>query len=149
VLAVVGALPLVPLAVMYVRSPIWRGVHTALAVVLAAFAAGIAGSALPLSARVTAPLGLAGSNDAGAVATALGRGALDRPEVLLAATVLGVFAALLPLAPTRSLWALAGLGAAALAALLLPVPPVQAVPVVAGIWLCCAVVGVRAVLGGR
>ena len=44
---------------------------------------------------------------------------------------------------------LAGLAAAALAALLLPVAAVHALPVVAGIWLCCAVVGVRALVVGR
>jgi hypothetical protein len=56
---------------------------------------------------------------------------------------------LLPLAAARTLWAVAGIGAAALAALLLPVAAVHALPVVAGIWLCCAVAGVRAVVNGR
>jgi hypothetical protein len=68
---------------------------------------------------------------------------------LLSALVLGVFAALLPIAAARGLWFVAGLAIAALAALLLPVGAVHALPVVAGIWLCCAVVGVRAVLTGR
>jgi hypothetical protein len=148
-LAAVGALALAPLAVLHVRSAVWRGVHTALAVVLAALVAGVAGSALPLSARGTSPLGLEGSDDAGAVLTALGRGLLARPEVPLTAVVLGLVAALLPLAAARTLWPVAGLGAVALAALLLPVAAVQALPVVAGIWLCCAVVGVRAVATGR
>jgi hypothetical protein len=116
---------------------------------LAALVAGIAGSSLPLSARGVTPLGLEGSDDAGAVLTALGRGLLARPEVPLAAIVLGLVAALLPLAAARTLWPVAALGAAALAVLLLPVAAVQALPVVAGIWLCCAVVGVRAVLTGR
>ena len=149
VLASVGALALAPLAVLYVRGAVWRGVHTALAVVLAALVAGIAGSDLPLSARGTTPLGLEGSDDVGAVLTALGRGLLARPEVPLAAVVLGLVAAVLPLAAARTLWALAGLGAAALGALLLPVAAVHALPVVTGIWLCCAVVGVRAVVTGR
>jgi hypothetical protein len=149
VLASVGALSLAPLAVLHVRNPIWRGIHTALAVVLAALVAGIAGARLPLSARGVTPLGLEGSDDAGAVLTALGRGLVARPEVPLTALVLALVAALLPLAAARSLWPVAGLAAAALAALLLPVAAVQALPVVAGIWLCCAVVGVRTLVVGR
>jgi hypothetical protein len=148
-LAPIGATALAPLAVLHVRSPIWRGVHTALAVLLAGIVAGIAGWTLPLSARRVPPLGLAGSEDVGAVATAFGHGLSERPELLLTALVLGLFAALLPLATARGLWALTGLAAASLAALLLPVAAVQALPVVAGIWLCCAVQGVRTVLTGR
>jgi hypothetical protein len=149
VLAPIGALGLAPLAVLHVRSPVWRGVHTALAVLLAGIVAGILGWTLPLSARRVPPLGLAGSEDAGAVATAFGHGLTGRPELLLSALVLGLFAAVLPIATARGLWALTGLAVAALAALLLPVAAVEALPVVAGIWLCCAVVGVRAVLSGR
>jgi MFS family permease len=149
VLAPIGATALVPLTVQHVRSPVWRGVHTALAVLLGGVVAGIVGSTLPLSARVAPPLGLAGSEDVGAVLTAFATGLHERPELLLSALVLGVFAALLPIAAARGLWFVAGLAIAALAALLLPVGAVHALPVVAGIWLCCAVVGVRAVLTGR
>jgi hypothetical protein len=57
----------------------------------------------------------------------------------LAALTIGLFAAFAPLAAPRGPWPLAGLGALSLAVLLLPVGAVQALPVVAGIWLCCAV----------
>ena len=53
-------------------------------------------------------------------------------------------AAFLPPAAARGIWPVAGLGAAATAFLLLPVEAVNALPVVAGIWLCCVGVSVRA-----
>ncbi|HMB18429.1 MAG TPA: serine/threonine-protein kinase [Gaiellaceae bacterium] len=142
-LALLGATALLPLAVLHVRSAVWRGIHVALGVLLAAVVAGLSGATLPLSGREPPSLGIAGSEDPGAVVTALFRALVERPEVPIAALTLGLFAALLPLLCARGLWAIAGLGAAALAALLLPVASVQAVPVVAGIWLCCAILAVR------
>jgi hypothetical protein len=105
--------------------------------------AGLTGTTLPLSGREPPPLGVAGSEDPGAVVTALFGALVERPEVPITALALGLFAALLPLLSARGLWAIAALGAAALAALLLPVGSVEALPVVAGIWLCCAILAVR------
>ncbi len=143
-LAPIGAAALLPLLVLYVRSAVWRGVHAGLAVLIAAIAAGLAGASMPLSERGAPELGLAGSEDVGAVITALLSGLAARPELLLAALVFGGLAALLPLAAKRGLWPIAGLGAAALGLLLLPVAAVNAVPVVAGIWLCCVTLGLKA-----
>jgi hypothetical protein len=148
-LAPLGATALLPLAVLPVRSAVWRGIHAGLAVLFAGIVAGLAGRTLPLSGRETPPLGLAGSEDVGAVVTALVRGLAARPELPLTAATLGLLAALLPLARTRGLWPLAGLGALSLAVLLLPVGAMHALPVVAGIWLCCAVSAAGAVLRGR
>ena len=78
-----------------------------------------------------------------AVVTAFLNGIGARPEVLLTALVVGILSAILPVAAARGLWALAGLGALALAVLLLPLGAVNALPVVAGIWLCCAVFALR------
>jgi hypothetical protein len=141
-LAPLGATALVPLAFLHVRSAVWRGIHAALAVLAAGAVAGLAGATLPLSGRRAPELGLAGSEDVGAVLTALGDGLAARPELPLAALALGILSALLPLASARGLWPIAALAAAALAVLLLPVGAVNAVPVVAGIWLCCAVFAV-------
>ena len=142
-LAAFGAIALVPLAVLHVRNAIWRGVHAALGVLLGAVAAGLSREMLPLSGRDPPPLGLAGSEDAGAVATAFAHALAARPEVPLAALTVGLLSALLPLARGRGLWPLAGAGAVSLAVLLVPVASIQAVPVVAGIWLCCAVLAAR------
>jgi hypothetical protein len=144
-LAPVGATALLPLALLPVRSAVWRGVHCAVGVLLAGAVAGVAGATLPLGSRRAPELGLGGSEDVGAVVTAFANGLAARPELLLAAVTLGAVSALLPHAVARGPWPVAALGAAALAVLLLPVGAVQALPVVVGIWLCCAVVAVRAV----
>jgi eukaryotic-like serine/threonine-protein kinase len=142
-LALLGATALLPIVLLPVRSAVWRGVHAALAVLLAGVVAGLTGAALPLSERSAPSLGLAGSEDAGAVATALASALAHRPELLIAAVTLGLLAALLPLGTARGLWPIAGLGAAGLAALLLPVGAVNTVPVVTGIWLCCLALAVK------
>jgi hypothetical protein len=142
-LAAVGATALLPLALLPVRSPVWRGVHAALAVLLGGIAAGLAGMELPVSDRAAPELGLAGSEDVGAVVTAFLGGLAARPELLLAALVIGLLSALLPIASRHGLWPIAALGAFSLAVLLLPVAAVNALPVVAGIWLCCTVFAVR------
>jgi Protein kinase domain len=148
-LAPVAATTLLPLAFLLVRSPVWRGIHAGLAVVLGALAVGVADGTVPLSGRQAPDLGLAGSEDAGAVMTAFADGLAARPELLLAALVLGALSALLPLASARGLWPVTGLGAASLALLLLPVAAVDALPVVAGIWLSCGVFAVRELLTSR
>jgi hypothetical protein len=145
ILAQLGATALLPLVLLPVRSPLWRGIHAGVAVLLGGIVAGLGGKALPLSGREATPLGLAGSEDAGAVVTALIRGLAARPELPIAAVIVGLLAALLPLASARGLWPLAALGVLSLGALLLPVGVVSALPVVAGIWLCCAVAAARVV----
>jgi hypothetical protein len=142
-LAPLGAIALLPLAVSPVRRPEWRGVHAALAVLVGAIAMGLIGNTLPLSDRGAPDLGLAGSDDAGAVVTALFRGLLARPELIATAVVLGLVSAFLPIAARRGLWPIAALGAAALALLLLPSAAVNPLPVTAGIWLCCAIAALR------
>jgi hypothetical protein len=137
-----GAAAVVPLAVLPVRSAPWRGIHAALAVLVGGIVAGVAGRNLPLSSREAAPLGLDGSEDPGAIMTAFGRELAARPELPLTAITIGLLAALAPPACRRGLWPLAGLGALSLAVLLLPVGAVEPLPVVAGIWLCCAVLAV-------
>ena len=142
ILAPLGAIAIVPLAVLSVRSAVWRGIHAALAVLVGGIVAGLAGLTLPLSSREAPPLGLGGSEDAGAVVTAFARGLAARPELPLTAVTIGLLAALAPLASRRGPWPLAALGVLSLALLLLPVSAVQPLPVVAGIWLCCAVLTV-------
>jgi Protein kinase domain len=139
ILAPLGAIALLPLVLLPVKSVAWRGVHAGLAVLLAGIVAGLGGQNLPLSGRQASGLGIAGSEDVGAVVTAFLHALAARPELPLAALTIGLLAALLPLARVRGPWALAALGAGSLALLLLPVGAVQPLPVVAGIWLCCAV----------
>jgi hypothetical protein len=128
---------------MPIRGAFWRGIHATLAVLLGGVVAGLVGTALPLSARGVPDLGLAGSEDTGAVITAFLRALASRPEVVGVALVLGLLSALLPAASRRGPWPVAALATVSLAVLLLPSAAVSAVPLVAGIWLCCAVFAVR------
>ena len=135
VLAPVGLTFLVPAVLAPVRTAAWRAVHGAAAVLLAAIVGGTVSS-----------LGVDGREDPGAVASALADSLAARPELLAAAAVVAALAALLPPAAARGIWPVAALGAAAIALLLLPLDTPAALPVVAGIWLCCIGASVRAEL---
>ena len=143
-LAPLGLVLLVPMVLAPVGRAAWRAVFGASAVVLAGIVAGVSGSTLPLSDRAPAAPALQGSEAAVAVASALLGSLTARPELLLAAVVAATLAALLPPAAARGIWPVAGLGAGAIALLLLPFDVVNALPVAAGIWLCCVGACVRA-----
>jgi serine/threonine-protein kinase len=135
--APLGALGLVPLATLGLRSPVRRAAQAGAAVLLAALAAGIRGTPLPFThARPPLGLGIAGSASPVAVAGALGQALLAHPALGLEAAALAAAAALLPLARTRDLWGVAGAGAAMLAATAL-VPGVAVWPLVVTAWVTC------------
>jgi hypothetical protein len=138
-LAPLAALGLLPAAVQGTSSAVRRALQVAAAVLFAGIVAGIRGGSLPFDGS-TPPrnLGLAGSDDPFDVASALWAALTARPALLLEAVVLALAAAALPYARERGLWGVAGLGAALLAATLLPVAGVAAVPLVLAIWLTCA-----------
>ena len=116
-LALVGALALVPLVAERASGPLRRFLQGALAVLLAALVAGMRGTALPLSGTEAPPLGLGlmGSDDAIAVAGALGRALAAHPTVPALAVVVGLAAATLPAARGRGLWGAAAYAAALMA----------------------------------
>jgi predicted Ser/Thr protein kinase len=131
VLAAVGMLPLVPLALVRVGSPVRRAAHALAAVVAAAVAAGLRETALPFGQGGVAPVDLAGVDGVRAAAREL-LGAVP-PALGLVAAALAAVAVALPLA--RTPWRLAGAGVAMLAATLLLVPAAPALPLVAAAWL--------------
>jgi hypothetical protein len=140
-----GALVLAPAAALRLRSPVRRAAATAVIVLTAALAAGLRRSPLPLTGEQPPPgLGIAGSDDASAVAGTLLRSLGAHPGIVLAAAVLAAAGALLPLAHARGRWAAAGLGAALVAVLLLPAPEIAALPVVLGAWILCVPLVLRA-----
>jgi hypothetical protein len=143
-IAPLGLTLLLPAILLPIRRAVWRAAFGALAVLLAGVAAGVRGATLPLSDRAAASPGIDGREDPGGVASALLDSLAARPELLLTAAVVAGLAALLPLAAERGIWPVAALGAAAIAALLLPIGAVNALPAVVGIWLCCIAVTVRA-----
>jgi hypothetical protein len=130
-LAPLGLTLLLGVVLLPIGRPVWRAVHGAVGIVLAAIVAG-----------TTASLGISGFEDPAAVASSLGDAV--GPELVVTAFVVAALAALLPPAAARGIWPVAGLGAAAVAVLLLPLAAVEALPAVAGIWLCCVAVSVRA-----
>jgi eukaryotic-like serine/threonine-protein kinase len=143
-LAPLYAIGFAPLLTLPIRSPTRRAAQCALAVLAAALVAGIRHAALPFDG--SAPphgLGIAESRSVIATASVLWQALLSRPAVAVEALVLAVVAVLLPYARERGLWWIAGLGAGALAATLLPVPEVSAIPLVASVWATCAVVAFR------
>jgi hypothetical protein len=143
-LAPLLALGLLPLAAQAIRSNARRALQVGAAVLLAAIVAGLRHTALPFTGA-TAPkgLGIAGSEDPLAVATALLRALEGHPALLLEAAVLAAAAAALPFARARGIWPIAGLGAALMALALLPAPTVAAAPLVLAAWATCTVLALR------
>ena len=144
VLAPLAALGLMPVLTLPVRSGARRAAQAAAAVLTAGIVAGVRHASSPFDGS-TAPrqLGLAGSDSATATASVLWLAILSRPALPVEALVLAAAAVLLPHARSRGLWAVAGLGGAMLAATLLPVPDVAAIPLVVSVWATCAAVALR------
>ena len=143
-LAPIAALGFLPLAAQGVRSIPRRALQVALAVVLAGLVAGLRHAPLPFTgASPPKGLGIAGSDDPFAVATALWRALMDHPALLLEAIALAAAAVVLPFARERGLWAIAGLGAGLIALTLLPAPAVAATPLVLAAWATCTVLALK------
>ena len=142
-LAPVAALGLFPLAALCVRSPLRRAMQAAAAVLSAGLVAGIRGSPLPFAGASAPDLGIAAARDPFTVVSALWGVLLSRPALAVETIVLASVAVLLPLARTRGLWAIAGLGAGFLAAALLLAPAVGAISLVVAVWATCLAVAVR------
>jgi Protein kinase domain len=151
VLAPFAAVALLPLAAAaLVRSAWRRALAVAGGVAVAAVSAGIRGEPLPLTGdEPPSTLGVAGSEDVAATATALWDAAAAEPGLVVAGCALAAAAAALPYARARGAWALAAWGAATLAAALVPVGTVEALPVVLAVWVTCVAVWLEARLPAR
>ena len=145
VLAPLGALGLVPLAVSGLRSAPRRAAQAGAAVLAAGAVAGIRGAPFPFTgSRPVLGVGVAGSSGPADVAGSLLRAAGAHPALLLEASIFAAVAALLPYALARGRWGAAGLGGAMLAATVLAAPSVSPLPLVAAAWLTAAALVVRA-----
>jgi len=136
-LAPLGLLALVPLAVQPARGAWRRAFQAALALPAAAVVAGLRDRSLPLGIDDAGDLGLAGTESPGAVLQALWQSLVERPELAVATVGLATAAAVLPALRDRGPWGIAALGAGVLAVLLLGVPGASALPIVAGVWMLC------------
>ena len=138
-LAPVGGLALVPLAVQPARGWLRRGVHATLAVPAAALVAGLHGAALPLVGDHVGTLGLAATEDPGAVLRALLTTLRDYSGIGTTAIALGIVAGLLPYARTRGRVAIAALCVGEVGMILLATPSLPPTSVVLGAWVLCGV----------
>ena len=106
-----GGLFLLPLAVLRIGGAARRMIFTFAAFVLALIVAGTDGQPLPLTnANPPRGLGIEGSTNATAIATALLRALAERPALLAEGCLLALVAALIPLARRRGRWGSAGPG---------------------------------------
>ena len=138
-LAPLGLIGLVPLAVQPVRGHLRRGLHAAAAVALAAVAAGVRGTPLPFAAGAAPELDLAGIESPLSTAALLAGSA---PAALLAElAALAAVAVAIPFACGP--WRIAGLGALMTAGTLLAAPAAPALPLVAAVWLTCGWLAAR------
>jgi hypothetical protein len=138
-LAPLGLIALVPLAVQPVRGHVRRAAHALAAVGVAALAAGLRGDALPFGQGSPEAFEVVGTESAVSAAASI---ATTVPIGLaLGAAALAATAVALPYA--RTPWRTAALGAGALAVTIFAVPTAPAAPLVAAVWLTCAVVAAR------
>jgi hypothetical protein len=145
-LALVGLVALVPLAVQPVRGSVLRGLHAAVAVLAATLVAGLRGLPLPLSGSTVGNLGIDGAEQPGDVLHAV-MGLLGaNTAVVTTALVLGLVAAVLPHARRFGLWGLAALGALQIALVLLLAPSMPWLGLVAGTWALFALLAARPAL---
>ena len=101
-LAAAGLLPLVPLALIPVRSTARRAAHGVLALFSTVLLAAVAGEQLPIAGGVATRLDVGPPDSLGSTATAVWSWLVHEPVVLAAAILVGAAAALLPWARRAS-----------------------------------------------
>jgi hypothetical protein len=146
-LASIGLLALLPLAVQPAKGVWRRGLHAGAGVLAAAAVAGLSGGTLPLGAVAVSDLGLAGSERPTDVLHALGTVLGARPELATTALALALVAMLLPRAAARGLWGIACLGALQVALVLAWAPAVPWPGLLFGTWLLCGLLAARPLVG--
>jgi hypothetical protein len=129
VLASLGGLALLPLAVQPARGPVRKAAHAFVGVLAAALVLGLRGSELPLTGQPAGNLGIDGSERISDIANAC--------------------AVALPHARRHGLWGIATLGATQLALVLLAAPSLAAFPVVWGTWAMCGALVLLELRRGR
>jgi hypothetical protein len=139
-LAPLGLIALVPLAVQPVKGPVRRGAQALAAVAAAALVAGLRGTDLPFGQGAPGKLDVAGTESVVDATIAIARAV--PVALVLGALALAAIAVAIPYA--RTPWRIAGLGAGALAATVLAVPTAPALPLIVAIWLTCLGLGLRA-----
>ncbi len=148
-LAVVGAIALLPLAVQPARGRARRALHAFGGVLAAAAVAGLRGQPLPLTGSIVPNLGVDGSTRVSDVIHALAVVIEANAGLVAVALVLALAAALLPDARQRGLKGIALLGVGQLGLLLVLAPALPALPLVLGTAALCAVLALLVLQTGR
>lgn len=148
-LAPLGGLALLPLAVQRARGPVRRGAQALAGVMAAALAMGLRGLPLPLSGAQVGDLGLAGSEQMTQVAAVLLRTLQASPTLTGSAVVLAAAAVALPHARRRGLGAIALLGVGQIAGIVVAAPSLPIAPIVIGTCFLCLALGAVPLSGRR
>ena len=139
-LATLGLLPLLPLALIPVRSTARRAAHAVLAVLSTALLAGVAGDEVPIAGGTASSLGVGPLDSVGSAAAAVWTWLAEEPVVLAAAILVAVAAALLPWARRWSPIGAAAVGFAVTAASVVAGAAVASTIVVTLVWAGFALV---------
>ncbi len=142
-LALLGLIALLPLAVQPARSWWRRGLQAAAGVLAAAAVAGLSGRALPLTGAVVGDLGVAETERPTDVVHALGAVLGESTALATTALALALVAAVLPWAVSHGRFGIIGLGALQLTLVLAWAPSVPWVSFVFGTWLLCGLLAAR------
>jgi eukaryotic-like serine/threonine-protein kinase len=139
-LATLGLLPLLPLALIPVRSTARRAAHAVLAVLSTALLAGVAGDEVPIAGGTASSLGVGPLDSVGSAAAAVWNWLVEEPVVLAAAILVAAAAALLPWARRWSPIGAAAVGFAVTAASVVAGAAVASTIVVTLVWAGFALV---------
>ncbi len=142
-LAAIGLLALLPLAVQPVRGAWRRALQAATGVFAAAAVAGLSGASLPLGGGKAHDLGIAGTERPGDVLAALGGLLRAHPELSTTALAAAIVTLLLPRAIARGPIGIAVLGALQLVLVLAWAPSVPWPGFVFGTMLLCGLLAAR------
>ncbi|MGE5274457.1 MAG: serine/threonine-protein kinase [Verrucomicrobiota bacterium] len=144
-LAPLGLLGLVPLAVLTAGGAGRRAAQAGAAVVAAALVAGLGGGRLPVVGGAAPNLGLAELGSPFAAGSALWHGAIEARPLLLETLALAAAAAAIGSCRRRGPWGGAVFGALLTTMTLLADPAAAAIPLVAAGWICAAVLAAEPV----
>ncbi|MCY7302744.1 MAG: serine/threonine protein kinase [Thermoleophilia bacterium] len=149
VLAMIGAIALLPLAVQPARGGARRALQALAGVFAAVAVAGLRGGALPLTGDPISNLGIDGSRSLLAVVGPVVALLQANPWFAALAAVLAASAALLPDARKRGFRGIAILGVCQIGLILFLAPTLPALQIVLGTFALCAILAARSFHAGR
>jgi hypothetical protein len=149
VLAAIGAIALLPLAVQQAQGRARRALQAFVGVFAAVAVTGLRGNSLPLTGVAVPNLGVDGSTSVSTVVSPVAALLHANPWFAALAIVLAASAALLSDARKRGFRGIALLGACQVGLILLLAPTLSALSLVVGTLVLCAILGALAFQAGR